>query len=96
MGPSIAYTARAEKSNNGAKLLYILPKISVTSMSTAAKALIFNPIFGKRTGEIITIDTITIKGRIYINSIERKDDIRIKIVLAEAGRPTKKFSSFMM
>jgi hypothetical protein len=64
MGPSIAYTARAEKSNSGAKLLYILPKISVASMNTAATALIFNPIFGKRIGETITIDTMTIKGRI--------------------------------
>ena len=38
-------------------------------MSTAAKALIFKPIFGKRNGETITIEIKKIKGRIQINSV---------------------------
>ena len=63
---------------------------------TAAKALIFNPIFGNRIGETITMDTKTTKGKIYTNSICRNDKIIMKIVLADAGRPTKNLSSFMM
>jgi hypothetical protein len=65
-------------------------------MNAAAKALIFKPVFGKRRGEIIAKDITTMKGRMYMNSILRKDNTMMKIVLADAGRPTKNFSSFIM
>ena len=71
--------------------------MSVNNINTVAIVPIFHPILGKRNGEIIAIDIPTMEGRIYITSIsKRNDNMRMKIVPADAGKPTKNFSSFIM
>ena len=65
----------------------------VNTMRMRAIPSILKPSFGNFIGEIIASDTTTMIGKMYKILISRKARIKIKMVLAEAGRPTKNFSS---